>query len=215
MKVKTELKQYLTRLSQFLLWTPANVLQLSTASDINSFELFSKFQRQEQFFQLKVVLVGVVGFATILGVTSIPLQTSTEYELPWTANVVRYYSLVIAVGHMLLVALVTLGEHLQRLVVLRPCIFAATSYILIVPLMSCLIFSRQTLNTQLYLTSTSLMSIVATVYFQEFFLILLFIWLAILFNSIIYLARNSEVEQVSLYMHACMFINFTLSLYAT
>ena len=169
LKIKTELKQYLTRLSQSLLWTPASILQLSAASHINSFELFSKFQRQEQLFQLKVVLVGVVGFATILGATSIPLQTSTEYELPWAANVVRYYGLVIAVGHMLLVALVILGECLQRLVILRPCIFAATSYILIVPLMSCLIFSRQTLNTRLYLTSTSLMSIVATVYFQEFF----------------------------------------------
>ena len=157
------------------------------------------------------MLVGVVGFATILGATSIPLQSFTEYELPWAADVVRYYSLVIAVGHMFLAIL---GERLQRLVVFhRPCIFAAVSYVLIVPLMSCLVFSRLTLNTRLYLTSTSLMSIVATVYFQEFFLILLFIWLAILLNSIVYLAKNSEVEQVSL--HAVYDVTLRLSLYAT
>ena len=196
MKVK-KLREYLARLSQFLLWTPANVL-LSDTGQTNSLALFSRFQRHEQFFLLKIVLVGVVGFAIILGATSFSPQ-STEYNFPLEADVIRYYSLAVAVGHVLLVTLALLGERFQRLVILRrPWIFAATSYMVLIPLMSCLVFTRQMLDARLYLTSTSLICIVATVYFQESFLVTLFIWLTILISSIIYFVRNSEVEQVSL-----------------
>ena len=210
--MKTKLRQ---RFSRFLLWTPANILQLSVMSRINSWELFNKFQRQEQFTQLKVVLVGVVGFATILGATSIPLQTITEYKLTSAAYIVRYYSLVLAVGHVLLVALAILGEWLPRLVVFRrPYIFATTSYMAIVPLMSCFVFARNTFNARLYLTTVSLMFIVATVYFQESFPVSLFIWLTIIINSIIHLANHSEIEQVSHHnniIHTCLFPFITIS----
>lgn len=204
------MRQYLAKLTQFLLWTPANALQLSATSHINSWELFSKFQKQEEFFQLKVVLIGVVGFATLLGVTSIPLQNLAEYKFAWVEYFVQYYSLVTAVGHVLLVSLAILGEYLQRFTVLqRPFIYAVTSYVAMIPLMTGLLFSRQMLNARLYLTATSLMYIVATVYFQKSFLISLFIWLTILLNGTIYLARSSEVEQVSQY--ACMTLHVLVS----
>jgi hypothetical protein len=206
MKIKTKLRQSCTWLvlSRLLLWTPANVLQRSSTSPVKSLELFSKFQRQEKFFQLKVALVGVIGFATILGATSIPLQTPTEHKSTGAANFINYYSLALAVGHILLVILAILAECFQ--VCPRPFIFATISYVALLVLMSSLVFTRQMLDAQLYLTSMSLMSIVATVYFQESFLVSFICWFLIIIRSTIYLARKSEVEEVSLYVHACMFI---------
>ena len=189
-----KLRQYLARFLQVLLWTPANFL-LSSTGHVSSSMLFSKFQMHEQFFQLKVVLIGMVGFATILGVSSILLQT-IEYSLP-SADLVQYYSLATSIGHVSLVILAMLGQYQKLMIFLRPFVFAVTSYVLLVPLMSTLIFTDQTFNAQIYLTSTSLMYIVATVYFQESFLISLFIWLAIFINCVTHLVNNSEVEQVS------------------
>ncbi len=202
----TKLRQSRTWLvlSRLLLWTPANVLQRSATSPVKSLELFSKFQRQEKFFQLKVVLVGVIGFATILGATSIPLQTPTEHKSTWAANFINYYSLALAVGHILLVILAILAERFQ--VCPRPYIFALISYVAVLPLFSTLVFTRQMLDIRLYLASTSLMSIVATVYFQQSFLVSFICWFLIVIGSTIYLARISEVEEVKLYVHACTFI---------
>ena len=207
MKTKAELWR---KFLQCLQWTPANILHRSPTSHAKSWESFREFQTEEKLFQVKVVLVGVVVFAIILCVTSIPLQTPAEYKLPWVAYYVNYYSLAIAVEHMLLVGLVILAERYQ--VCLWPSIFALVSYFPIIPLMSGMAFSRQMLDLRFYLSSMSLIFIVATVYFQVSFPFSLFMWLFIAVNSTIYLARNFEVEQVSL--RACIHKIYFESLYA-
>ena len=199
MKIKAELL-WRKRFFQFLQWTPANVLHRSLTSHAKSWELFSEFQTEDKLFQVKVVLVGVVVFAIILGATSIPLQTSAEYKFPWVVSFIKYYSLAIAVEHMLLVLLAILAERYQ--VCRWPNIFAVISYLPIVVLIAGMAFSRQMLDLRLYLASMSLISIVATVYFQASFPSSLFFWLFIAVNNTIYLAINSEAEQVSL--HACI-----------
>ena len=199
MKIKAELL-WRKRLFRFLQWTPANVLHRSLTSHAKSWELFSKFQTEDKLFQVKLVLVGVVVFATILGATSIPLKIPAEYKIPWIVSFIKYYSLAIAVEHMLLVILVILAE--SRQVCRWPAIFAVISYLPILVLMSGMAFSRQMLDLRLYLSSMSLVSIIATVYFQVSFPSSLFFWLFIAGNSTIFLARNSKVEQVSL--HACI-----------
>ena len=199
-----KLRQYLAKFSQFLFWTPANLL-LSAAGHISSSALFRTFQKDETFSQLKVVLIGVVGFTTVLGVTLFPLRT-TEYDLPSAGIVhVQYYSLAVAVGHVLLVILAILG---QKLVIFhRPYVLAVISYVFLIPLMTSLIFTGQLLNARLYLTTISMMYIVATLYFQESFVISLFIWMVILNNSSIYLVRHSEVEQVRLFFSTACKLN--------
>ena len=176
MKTKAELLLR-KRFFQFLLWTPANVLHRSLTSHAKSWELFSEFQTKDKLFQVKVVLVGVIVFAIILGATSIPLQISAEYKYPWVASFKKYYSLAIAVEHMLLVLLAILAERYQ--VCRWPNIFAVISYLPILLLISSLTFSRQMLDLRLYLSSMSLISIVATVYFQASFPTVFIIFLVV------------------------------------
>lgn len=193
MKLK-KLREYLARC---LLWTPANIL-LSDSGQTNALALFSRFRRHEQFFLLKIVLVGVVGFAAILCATSFLLQ-STEYSFPQASEIIQYSSIAVAVFHVLLVVLALLGEYFRRLVILRtPWIFAAISYILLIPLISSLVFLNQMLNARLYLTLISLLYIVATVYFQESFLVTNLVWLATFIRTIVHFVTVSEIEQVSL-----------------
>ena len=190
-----------------LFWTPADLLH-STAGHANISALFRKFQQNEQFLQLKIILTGVITFVTVLGITSLFLQT-TDYDLPWVAETVLFCSLAAVVIHVLLAALALSGRYFRRLTIFhRSWFFAAISYIPIFLLMSSIVFTGRMFNGRLFLASTSLMYIIATVYFQEFFLVSDLIWLTIFSNGVAYLFVHpqTKVNQVSLVLVASIII---------
>lgn len=196
MKCK-KLRQVLATFSQFLSWTPAAVVLHDHT--ISSSVLFSKFQRHETYFQLKVVLAGIAGFLITFAITAYFPQRP-GYDLPWH-NDIPLYSSVVAAFHLVLLMIALLKQHLHKLVIFRkPWVLSAVSYLVLVPVISGITFTStdRLFNARLYVMSSSLLCIVATLYYQQSFPVSAFVWCTVLANCTINLIKNSNAEEVSL-----------------
>ena len=184
-------RELLTCLHRLLSWTPVtNFL----SDDIRSLELFDRFRRQETYCQLKVILAGIVGFTTIFGVSFV----GSTPDLPWDVSV-QYYSLAVAVAHTLLVMLTLIEAYLYRLVIFRrPWILAVVSYIMLLPLISKITFTKEGLFTERsYILSSTLILFINTLYCQQSFLMSACAWLIVLTTRAWYLFRRFTVAEVS------------------
>lgn len=180
-------------LIRLLSWTPVDVL---FKDPISSLSLFSKFKRHETYFQLKAVLVGIIGFTALFALTS--LGSGHISDLPWSGKA-HYYSVVLSCICVLLLTIALLEQRLRRLVIFRrPWVIAAVSYVLLIPLMVHLNFVEGTLNGRLFIVSSSFVLFIATVYWQQSFALSVFVWLSMLVTRMIYLIRNYNVAEVRL-----------------
>lgn len=186
-----KLWQFLTCLFRLLSWTPVTYL---LSDDIKSSVLFGKFQRQETYFQLRVILAGIVGFAAIFGAS---LLGSSD-DLLWDVEV-QYYSLIVAVAHGLLVMLTLIEPHLYHLAIFRrPWILAIVSYVVLLPLISQITFTTEGIfNERSYILSSTLLLFITTLYCQQSFLMSACAWMVVLISRAGYLVRRFTVAEVS------------------
>lgn len=188
------LKKVVAIFLRVLYWTPAVFL---FSDRINSLPLFNKFKRNEVYFQLKVVLAGIVGFTAIFGAS---FQTGDPHftdVLPWGIDA-HYYSCVVSILHVFLVAIAIQQHRLHRLVIFRsPWILAAVSYLLLLPLIIKLTFNDGIVNSRLYVISSSLLLFVATLYYQQSFIVSAMLWSSIYITRILYLFTISSAALVS------------------
>ena len=189
--IRKKLRQFLTCLFRFLSWTPVTYL---LSDDIKSSVLFGKFQRQETYFQLRVILAGIVGFAAIFGAS---LLGSSD-DLLWDVEV-QYYSLIVAVAHGLLVMLTLIEPHLYHLAIFRrPWILAIVSYVVLLPLISQITFTTEGIfNERSYILSSTLLLFITTLYCQQSFLMSACAWMVVLISRAGYLVRRFTVAEVS------------------
>ena len=184
-------RQLLAYFCRLLSWTPVTYF---LSDDFRPSELFGKFQRQETYFQLKVILAGIVGFAAIFGVSFL----GSGGNLPWDV-LVQYYSLAVAVAHALLVMLTLIEPYLYRLVIFRrPWILALVSYLVLIPLLSKITFTTGGLFTERsYILSSTLLLFILTLYCQQSFLTSACAWLMVLTSRASYLVRRFTAAEVS------------------
>ena len=187
-----KLKDILSKWHHLLLWTPASFL---VPGHISSLALFNKFQRNEIYFQLKVLLVGIIGFTAIFGISSQAINV--RHALPWNKTTSNY-AIAIAVVHVLLVVIALLYRYLQRLVIFRnPWTLTIISYVILNPLIINLTFTKGMINSRLYIITSILLLFVATLYYQQSFIVSAILWITILIVRIAYLFNNSSAAEVS------------------
>ena len=179
--------------SKYLLWTPATFL---VSGHISSMMLFNRFQKNETYFQLKILLVGIIGFTAVFGISS---QAETNHHtLPWDKRT-NFYAMVIAVVHVLFVVTALLQRYLHRLVIFRnPLILATLSFVVLNPLIVNLSFTDGMINSRLYIIASILLLFVATLYYQQSFIMSAFIWTFVSIVRIAYLIDISSAAEVSL-----------------